>query len=394
MTLRLTDPAFLANPGPQLAALRASGPLAQARLPVVGQVQITTTDAAARALLKDPRFARDPRGAGAQKYWWMPRFMRPMLSTLIIRDGEDHRRLRHLVELAFAKSTIADLRPQIARKADDLLRAIGPGQDIDIEHLYTRPLPFDVIATLLGLPDPLRARAARDMAPLSHIRGTWSVLRALMRMRGMMHAFRADFEQVRKAPRPGLVSDLVAAQQGEDRLSEDELLAMVVTLFLAGHETTVHLLNHAILAMVEDASLLAHFRDQPDRRHLMIEEFLRLWTPVALSKVMIAREDLIFMDTPVQKGARLVAFLLAANHDPDAAPNPAEMQPDRRPNAHLAFGFGPHVCLGMQLARAEAEIALDRLFTRFPDASLAEPRPGWLARPGLRARTGLRLHLR
>ena len=171
------------------------------------------------------------------------------------------------------------------------------------------------------------------------------------------------------------------------------MVDQVAIFFLAGHETTVHRINHAILAMVEDPALLAHFRDHPETRHLMIEEFLRLFSPVMITKMMVAREDLAFMGAPVRRGERLAAFLLAANHDPDAIDSPGQMIPDRRPNAHLGFGFGPHVCLGMQLARAETEIALDRLFTRFPDATRAGPAPGWLRRPGLRARTDLRLHL-
>ena len=394
MTLSLTDPAFLTDPGPRLATMRAEGPLATIRMPVIGQLRVTTSDAAARALLKDDRFLRDVRQFHQRPYWWMPGFLRPMLSTLIIRDREDHRRLRHLVELAFARSTIEALRPEIAARADQLLAAADRSGPVDIETAYTRPLPFEVISTLLGLPEALRAQAARDVAPLSHIRGTASTVAAILRLRGVMRAFSDEIARVQRSPGPGLISHLVQARHDGDKLSRDELLAMVMTLFLAGHETTVHLMNHAILAMVEDRALLAHFRDHPELRHLMIEEFLRLWSPVVMTKPMIAREDLEFLGMAVRKGERLAACLLAANHDPEAVPRPGRMIPDRRPNAHLGFGFGPHVCLGMQLARAETEIALDRLFLRFPEAGLSDPSPGWLRRPGLRARTGLRLHLR
>jgi len=390
MTIRLTDPAFLADPGPKLRELREQGPLTPIRMPIVGKIRATTSDAAARALLKDPRFLRQP---GQHAFWWMPGFLRPMLSTLIIRDGADHRRLRHLVELAFAKSTIADLRPQIIAEADRLLDAAAPAREVDIEAVYTRPLPFNVICELMGLPADLRARAARGIAPLSHITGPLSTLAALFRLRGVFRAFAAEFDRVRATPGRGLISELVAARQDGDLLSQEECLAMVMTLFLAGHETTVHLINHAVLAMIRDPSLLAHFRDHPETRHLMIEEFLRLYSPVMITKMMTATEDLTFLGEPVRKGDRLCAFLLAANHDPAARDDPHAFCPDRRPNAHLAFGFGPHVCLGMQLARAEAEVAIDRLFARFPKAALSGPAPDWLRRPGLRARTGLRLIL-
>ncbi|MBF9036627.1 cytochrome P450 [Rhodobacterales bacterium HKCCE2091] len=397
MRYRLTDPAFLADPGPVLARMRAEGPLVTVRLPLVGRVRLTTGDAAARALLKDRRFSRDPTGPTGRpmrrQFWWMPRFMAPMTESLIARDDPDHARLRGLAEGAFARIAVEDLKPELAAIADELLDAAGPARGVDIETAYTRPLPLRAISALLGLPDDLRARVAADIAPLSHVTGPVQAVMALFRMKSALAAFRDHFADLRRAPRPGLASALVEAAGEHGQLTDDELLATVMTLFLAGHETTLHLIGASLHALASDAGLRAHFDAHPDRRGLLIEEFLRHVSPVMMTKMLFANEDLEFEGVPVRRGEKLSAFLLAANHDPARFDDPGRLVPDRRPNPHLGFGHGPHTCLGMQLARAEALVALDRLFARYPATRLADPPPKWLRRPGLHALTGLRLDL-
>jgi cytochrome P450 PksS len=129
------------------------------------------------------------------------------------------------------------------------------------------------------------------------------------------------------------------------------------------------------------------------RLPLAVEEFLRFHSPVMLTKMHYAREDLVFEGVPLRKGSRVSAFLLAANYDPARVEAPEELHPHRRPNAHLAFGFGPHVCLGMQLARAEARVAIARFFDRFPEATLVE-QPAYARRFGIRGYRRLQVQLR
>jgi cytochrome P450 PksS len=128
MSWNLTSPDFLADPAPLLARMRAAGPLVETRVPLVGRTWVTTTDAAARALLKDPRFVRDPKAATGRSMrrtlWFLPRFLGPMLDSLILKDGEDHRRLRGLVDRAFARTAIDDLVPELERMADGALDRI------------------------------------------------------------------------------------------------------------------------------------------------------------------------------------------------------------------------------------------------------------------------------
>ena len=394
----LRDPRFLADPAPTLARLRAAGPLAETRVPLVGRVRITTTDAAARALLKDPRFVRDPKGAtgrtNAQRFWFLPRFMAPMLDSLILRDGADHRRLRTLVELAFARTTVDDLVPDLEAIADDLLDRMDPDRPVDLVRAYARPLPGRGIAALLGVPEADRARVLRWMASLSNI-GPLTIAAALPGLWMTLRHFRRDIRSGAAGAHTRLLRELLVVEEDGHRLREDEVLSLIVLLFLAGHETTVHMISDALWSLARDPGLRDGL-DDPDRLRIAVEEFFRFHSPVMMTKMMIASENLDFQGVPVRKGEQLSAFLLAANHDPDRVEDPEALLLDRRPNAHLAFGFGPHVCLGMQLARAEVRVAVRRLLERYPDFRLADPDrpPTYARRFGIRSVPKLVVRLR
>jgi cytochrome P450 len=395
MGWNLTSQEFLADPAPNLARMRAAGPLAQVRVPLIGQTWVTTTDEAARALLKDPRFLRDPTGATGrslrQTLWFLPRFLSPMLDSLIVKDGADHRRLRGLVDRAFARTAIDDLVPELERMADRILDRLDPQATVDLKDAFARPLPLLAICALLGIPDADRDRVTRWIRPLSDP-GVTTILRAMPGLWRVLRHVRADLDIVRRTDRPGLIRELVRAEDEGRRLSEDEVLSMVVLLFLAGHETTVHLITDSIGSLLADPALREETLSDRARLPLAVEEFLRFHSPVMMTKMHFAREDLEFQGMPVRKGTRVAAFLLAANHDPARVDEPGRINPHRRPNAHLAFGFGPHVCLGMQLARAETRVAVARFFDRYPRATLAEP-PAYARRFGIRGYRRLMVRL-
>ncbi|EYD74359.1 putative cytochrome P450 hydroxylase [Rubellimicrobium mesophilum DSM 19309] len=396
MAWNLTSSTFLAEPQPLLAQMRAAGPLVETRVPLIGRTWVTTTDAAARALLKDPRFVRDPKGATGrtmrQTLWFLPRFLSPMLDSLILKDGEDHRRLRSLVDRAFARTAIDDLVPDFVQMADSLLDSLDPARPVDLKAAYARRLPLLAICSLLGIPAADRERVTRWITPLSDP-GPTTILRAMPGLWRVLRHFRADLETVRRTERAGLIRELVRAEDEGGRLSEEEVLSMVVLLFLAGHETTVHLITDSIASLLSDPQVREEALSDPARLPLAVEEFLRFHSPVMMTKMHYAREDLVFEGVPLRKGSRVSALLLAANHDPARVEAPEELHPHRRPNAHLAFGFGPHVCLGMQLARAETRVAIARFFRRFPEASLIE-QPAYARRFGIRGYRRLLVRLR
>lgn len=399
MAYDLRNPEFLADPTPMIAQMRNEGPLVKVRLPILGKVWMTTTDQAARDLLKaSDQFVRDNKGNGkplAQRYWWMPRTLRPLLSNLLAFDGAEHKRLRDLVSLAFSRSEIDDMRPRLAAIADDLLDQIDTSKPVDVLTHYARPLPLIAICELLGIPQADRPQIIKWIAPISGVSGVVTILRSLPGLRKLMLYFREDFRTLRDTPRPGLISDLVHAESNGDRLTEDELLAMVVTLFIAGTETTVHLIANSIYGVVSNPNAHDAMLDA-ERLPLLVEEFMRFTSPVMLTKPMFVTHDLKFQGVQLKKDEAVTALLIAANRDGARFEKPDTFEAHRQPNPHLGFGHGPHVCLGMQLARAECHTALARLFERFPQARLAQDawEPSYIRRIGMHGLSTLPLRLR
>lgn len=371
---------FIENPAEDLARLRESGPLARARLPLFGELLLTTDDRTARSLLKDPRFSRDPAAAGGKPiqtyFWWMPRFMRPLMESMLAKDGDEHKRLRSLVDRAFSRHSIEDMRPDIEAMANGLLDALPTDRPVDIVKTYAAPLPLMAICALLGVPEHDRPKVSRWISPISRPRGVLTIPFAMPGLYRTMTYFRGMFDQVRSDPEsvaPGLIRELTLVEEEGDRLTENELLSMVFTLFTAGHVTTVHLISDALAGLLGRAEPAMSITSDPTHLSLAVEEFMRYYTPVLMTKAHFAKEDLDFHGVPIKRGDKLSALLIGANHDPARFENPEQMKLDRRPNAHLGFGHGIHVCLGMQLARIEAHVALERLFERFSNARLAGP---------------------
>ncbi len=397
-TFELTDPGVLDDPAPVLARLRAAGPVVRVRLPILGRCWMTTTDAAARAMLKaGDAFVRDPApvtGRGLdRRFWWMPRAVKPLLGGLLVTDGETHARQRRVVDAAFARTRIGDLRPDLAALADRLLDRLPPSGPVDITARYCRPLPFEAICLLLGLPETDRQWLDARVSPVSAMESALGAIWALGRLGGVMAYFDDRIAEARAGRgRPGLLTDIVQ-EEAAQALTETELRTLFVTLFLAGHETTVHLLNHAVLALARDADLRRRLIEQPEATPALVEELMRWSSLIMVTTMHVATRDMEFEGVALKRGEQVCAGILAANYDTARHADPGRLIPDRRPNAHLAFGFGPHVCLGMQLARAEAEIALTRLVERFPEFTLDGPPPRWRKRVGLRVRRPLTINL-
>ena len=397
MAFDITSRAFLEDPGPILQQMRRDGPIVAIRIPLIGRIWVTTTDAAARHVLKSPElFVRDSAVADgrtlAQRFWWLPPFMKPLLQNMLATDGEAHKRLRGLVETAFARTSITDLRPRIEVISNELLDQLAAGQTLDIQKHFARPLPLQTICEMMGITQAERDQIAHWITPISGPTSGWTMLRALPGLWRIMRHFEKDFERVRETPRQGLISDLVHADIGGDKLSREELLAMVVTLFIAGHETTVHLISNGIHGLLQDRDAMKAMTGDKAQVSLLIEEFMRHSSPVMMTKPHFVTKDTDYEGIRLKKGDQIAALLIGANHDPDRFEAPEKFIPARRPNPHLGFGHGPHVCLGMQLARAEAEVALTTLFDRFPNMTLVAS-PTRSRRTGIHGFNGLQVTL-
>ncbi|MFI1831103.1 cytochrome P450 [Streptomyces sp. NPDC020412] len=297
-----------------------------------------------------------------------------LAGNLVHLDPPDHTRLRRLVTRAFSQRRIAAMRPRVQAITDGLVDAL-PQHAVDgvvdlIEH-FAYPLPVAVICELLGVPE-------RDR-PLWHVWSrdcTSTDPKVLNPMLAEMSAHMLDLiERHLDDPADDLITALVQAHdEDSDRLTDTELITMVLTLMVAGHETTAHLIGNGTAALLTHPEQLAKLRTDPDLMPGAVQELLRLYGPATAAQLRYAAADVTIGGTTVRRGDRVQAVLAAANRDPAHFPRPDALDVTRAcPAPHLAYSRGSHYCLGAPLANQEAEIALTTLFARHPDLALAIP---------------------
>jgi cytochrome P450 len=387
----LFDPTFKANPYPTYAELRSEAPVYRAELPDGRGVWLVTRYDDVVAVLKDERFAKDWRSAMTPEQLAqippIPEVMKPLSENMLDKDPPDHERLRRLVSKAFTPRLIERMRPRVQEIADTLLDAVKTKDKggMDLIDDYAFPLPITVIAELLGVPveDRNRFREWSDAAVSGDTTQEYVEKILLPHMQAFIDYLRALFEEKRKNPKDDLISALVLAEEAGDRLSEDELLAMVFLLLVAGHETTVNLIGNGTLALLQNPDQLQKLRDDPSLIKPAIEELLRYDGPVETSTERFAREDVAIGDTVIPKGEMVMIVIAAADHDPERFPEPDALDIARADNRHLAFGKGIHHCLGAPLARMEGQIALGTLLRRMPDLRLKGSPESLTWRPGM-----------
>lgn len=387
------------NPFPALRAVREEGPLVQVVFPIIGRAYLATTWASVADFLKGgDLFAADGRNAGkssALGIWWAPKMVRILAQTMLTLDDPDHRRLRKMVDAPFRRDRIEAMRPVVARIADELIEEMEASGEFDLVRGFSRELPLRVVSEMLGLDRDGCRQVTRWMADFSNVAGLVSATRILPIIGKMMSYFREEFERRRADPRPGLVTELVQAEADGDKLSEDELLAMVFLLFIAGHETSTHLISTSVLDLLQHPEQLDMLRTEPALMANAVEELHRHNSPVQVTKPRMARRDMDFHGVALKQGDRVFGLLASANADPDHFADPEQLNVCREGVRHAGYGGGMHLCLGMHLARVEAEVALERLLARWPGVTLAIPSEDlrWLPRPGMRGPTSLPLRI-
>jgi cytochrome P450 len=308
----------------------------------------------------------------------LPRTLRPLTTNITLRDEPDHRRLRRLVDRAFRVRSVETLRPHLEalvdQGADELARQASRAPAVDLIVHFARPFPLAVICELLGLPPEDRSKFTQWASTVSTGTSVVGLLRGLRGLAGTTRYLRAEIARQSVARREGLIGALIDAEEAGDRLTEDEMIAMVVTLLIAGHETTVHQIAGSVLTLLDHPGERGTLTADWSLVEGAVEELLRHLSFAQFSKPRFAREDLIFQGRRIRRGDMAIACLASANRDPAVFPDPDRLDLGRAPNRHVAFGDGIHHCLGAALARTEVEIALRRIFTRFPNLALAVPR--------------------
>ena len=389
---------LLADPYAGYSRLREQAPVLTASMMGGPPLWLVTRYDDVRTVLTDPRFANDASRAGGPDI--REAMMRRLgldgeeadyLSQSILNfDGADHTRLRKLVSRAFTVRRVADLRPRVeqitAELLDGLAAAGRDGTPVDLVEAFSYPLPITVICELVGIDVHERPQWHR----WGHALMTLDSDGSADALREMIAHVKEKIAQRRAEPTDDLLTGLVQAQEADgDRLSDKEMVTMVIALVIAGHETTAHLISNSVLALLSNPEQLATVTADPARWPQAVHELMRLRGPVQLVSMRYAVEDVDLAGTTIPAGAPVQAVLVAANTDPREFDDPDRLELARRTErgeGHVGFGQGPHYCLGAALARQEAEVALHALFARFPDLRLAVPAEElrFAERPGFR----------
>jgi cytochrome P450 len=378
----IVSPAFKADPLPACARLRAEQAVARVPVPgVVGNAYLVTRYEDAVAVLRDERFVKDVRSArdpGNLRLPWVPRALQPLSHTMLDSDGAEHRRLRSLVRDTFAPRYIKQLEPRVQQVTEELLERMAGAGRADLVADYALRLPLTLISEILGVSERDRLRFRRWFTSLmaaasSSGRTNLRLVLKLPDILAMMRFLRRLVAERRERPRDDLVSRLAGAGEDGDRLSENELLAMVALLLIAGYETTVNLIATGTLLLLTHPDQLARLLQDPALLGTAVEELVRLASPVDVATERYAREDVEVAGVVIPRGSLVLVGIVSANSDGSRFGQPERLDVARQDNHHVAFGLGPHYCLGSPLARLEGRVAIGSLIRRFPALRLAVP---------------------
>jgi len=372
--LNIVSPEFKANPFPFLAALRATEPVYRTTLPDKTPVWLVTRYEDVNALLKDERFPKNRRSAltpeQLRRLPWVPPMFRPLERNMLDLDAPDHTRLRGLVHQAFTPRLVERMRARVQTLADELLDAVARRGEMDLINDYALPLPMTIITEILGVPTSDRHKFHKWSKAVVSLSSPNVTMRVIPPVWMFIRYLRRFFKVRRRNPQDDLATALIEAEEAGDKLSEDELLAMVFLLLIAGHETTVNLIGSGTLALLEHADEMEKLRRDPSLIKPAVEELLRYTAPVFMTTERYARENVTIHGVTIPRGEMTLGVIGSANRDEKVFENPDSLDITREPNKHLSFGQGVHFCLGAPLARVEAQIAVNTLLRRMPELRL------------------------
>ena len=344
-----------------------------------------------RMVLTDDRFIRNrgrARGKGGSSPlpFPMPKSMAALSRSMIFEDDPEHRRLRNLVNRAFTPPAVGRLADRVEEMSQELLDGLEKESSFDLLERYARPIPTRVIAEMVGIPARAAGELHKNLGVLTKGMSGFALVKTLLwDLRGTGNFIRNLIARKREEPGDDILTALITAEEEGERLSEDELVAMVFLLIIGGYETTLHSITNGVRTLLEHPAQLERLRGEPDLWESATQEIIRHRGPVHGTKPQYATEDVTLHGYTIKKGTPVIPMLGAANHDPRAFDKPDEFDIARSPNHHLGFGLGMHFCLGRQLALMETRVALTNLVERFPSLRIAvDPSelqiarmPGW-----------------
>ncbi len=300
---------------------------------------------------------------------------------LINVDPPDHTRMRKLVHMAFTPRAIRKMRRYIEDIVDRLIdEQIERGQ-MDVIWDFSYPLPVTVIAEMMGIPVEDHAKfkqwSREIVAFMATPKPTPEILLGSQdALLAMQQYFRDIYAKRRRDPQDDLITALVKAELEGEKLTEEEMVSSCVTILIGGHETTTYLIANGMYVLLQHPDEFRRLLDNPDLAESATEEFLRYEGPFQRNR-RIATRDVAIGDKTIKKDQLIMQFLGAANRDPAQFADPDALNITRSPNKHLAFGYGPHFCLGAPLARLEAPVAFRGLLARLKHIRLAHDDLEW-----------------
>ena len=308
--------------------------------------------------------------------------MRYLSLWMVFKDAPEHTRLRRLTSKVFHNKSMQAMRSQIETITAWLLGEIGDKSEFDFVADFAGPLPCLVIMAMLGVPKADLARVKRLSDEMALFIGSSRTSSekydtAEAATHEMADYFRHHIAQRRAHPVDDLLSELVHLEENGDRLNEDELIATLILLLFAGHETTTNHLANGLLSLTQFTAEAAKLRTNPAIAAAAVEELLRFEGPSG-AQVRVVKRSHELRGKQLNEGDRLFVMLNAANRDPEAFPDPDRLDLGRDGVPHLAFGFGMHICLGFPLARLEGQVAFPALLRHFRSRATVGPAPEWI----------------
>jgi cytochrome P450 len=369
------SPEFKRDPYPTYERLRAEAPIFysdELRL----WFACTYEDVA--AILRDKRFGRSITHVMSREELGLPPrdpkyapFRKLSDHSMFDKEPPDHTRLKSLVHKVFTPRRVEDLRGKIEAMCDDLLDQAG--HSFDLLEDFAVPLPVNVIAELLGVPDADRHKLrpwSRDIVAMYELNHTpEQAERAIAAAVEFSDYLRHLARRRKTEPQGDLISALATVEDAGETLSEDELISTCILLLNAGHEATVNVIGNGFWALFQNPDQLDLLRQRSELVKTAVEELMRFDTPLQLFRRWVL-EDLNYKGFPLKRGQEIALLFGSANRDPQQFPQPERLDITRAENPHISFSLGIHYCLGAPLARLELQTAVAALMRRVPEMRL------------------------
>ena len=378
----LNNPDFYANPYATYNTLRERGPVLRS---MANRGWIVNGFDEVTELLRDKRISSDLRKNAffsnlikfAANGIEVPLIDNP---SMLNQDQPDHTRLRKLVAQGFTHKYIQSLAPKIEQLVDELLAKIPEdAEEFDVMQSLAKPLPAIVIAEMMGVPSSERHQFelwSAALLGLVEIQDPSMIKKAAVANAEMRDYIARLTEQKRQSPGQDLISQLIAAEEDGDKLTLDELYSTCILLLTAGHETTTRLIGNCLYHLLRNPQQMNLAQNSAEDLASALEESLRFEPPVQIT-LRFVNEPMQFRGRHFKRGQTLLLCIAGANRDSTANIDPDKFDLKRERISHVSFGHGIHLCLGMSLARLEGQIALNKLFSRYPRLVYAEDKPAW-----------------